>query len=232
MTRTRALAAMRVLRAGAVAGGAGHANSAVGGVRCCGARAERERSNVSTVIMCRRSMGTGDGHRAALAYVVARGGATARSSARAEAGLARRSGERPSDGCGAAWNVAEKPYATGPLPFCPAEGTAEGRLGLHPPGHPAPGPPTGAARGRLWAGRGWTGRRGACGGWEGLAGVPVAPPRPGAVGPLGPSLRPAGAALPAAPGRLSVSLPAPRRAVGATPRGLRGCRYGWIKGCR
>ena len=27
-----------------------------------------------------------------------------------------------------------------------------------------------------------------------------------------------------------VSPPAPRRAVGATPRGLRGCRYGWIKG--
>ena len=34
------------------------------------------------------------------------------------------------------------------------------------------------------------------------------------------ALMPAGAALPAAPGRLSVSLPAPRR-CGATPRGLR-----------
>ena len=143
----------------------------------------------------------------------------------------RRAGR--SDGCGVRLECRRKPC--GDRNFCRSarrRGRSRVRLGLHPPGHPVPaGPQLAAARGRLSC---WTSldRAGAgLWGWEGLAGVPVAPTASALWGHLGHTC---GLPVPRLhlplPGRLSGVAPGPRRAVGATPRGLRGCRYGWIKG--
>ena len=137
----------------------------------------------------------------------------------------RRAGR--SDGCGVRLECRRKPCETGTSAGLPGGGDGLGfDLACTRPDTPAP-----QRLRRAVACVSWTGLARGLWGWEGLAGVPVAPTASRRCGAIWG--HPCGLPVPRLPCRsrspCGVAPGSPAR-CGATPRGLRGCRYGWIKG--